>query len=249
MTKIISSMLILMSSLCLSLPLMASTDTRAEIGYMGFESHTLERNPGAFDQPYLLLSHQQPLANQSLFTSVKLENPGRLVQDQQHHSGRQAAKLFGRYQPQATGQRGLWLQGFSMLSENIVENNLFMGLKQGNRIGTVDMKFGAGAHYSFGRSEFSKQDYATWSGMVTTVQLNWRYAKSNLSLDWIGHYFRDDKHMDTFGYHGHGQQLTLAANQPLSENWQFQSKLTGYKSLGANPNDGLEYAVGINYRF
>ncbi|USD37504.1 outer membrane protein OmpK [Ferrimonas sp. SCSIO 43195] len=250
MTRIRSGWAILVATLAVSGNLAASGITAAEVGYMGFTQATLNRNPGAFDQPYLLLNYLNAQDQHRLSASLKLENPGATAHNQQHQAGRQAAKVSARYQGNlASVPAQLWLQHFSMLSDALIENNLFMGLRRDGHWQGLGLGMGAGAHYSFGRSDFTDQHYADWSGMVTNIQLNWANRSTRLSLDWMGHFFRSDAHASTFGYTGTGQQLTLLAQRQLWPDWSVQGKLVGYKSLGANPNDGLEYSMGVNYQF
>lgn len=224
--------------------------TSVEAGYMGFIASTKDKNPGAFDQPFISFNHVAGTDDYSFFQMIKFENPNNVSSNKRMST--KALTVF-RNNIAATNFK-VWGQNFLVANKSLVEDNVYMGLTHSVNLSEVKLRYGAGLHYTHSSSNITNKDYTGMSGGVANINTAYKTQlfglPLGLSLDYITQFARNEEHAAVFNYDkNYGHQIILAAKADLNSSLYAKLAVKDYKSWGATPNDGQEYSVSVGYKF
>ncbi len=240
----------------LALPLLAQASvsaTRVELGYKAHSGATLARNPGAFDQPFLQLDFSLAEDWGRLFSTSKLENPGRWARDQSGQPGRMTFKSLNVLEPKlGDSDYHLLLQNFISASSSSVEDNVYLGATRDLSWGPASLSVGAGWHYTASSFRATDLAYTGPSGYFALVNLRYPFSllghSNAFSIAYNGQFDRAGAHQAVFRYQDYGHQLVNTLKTELTDRLYTKLYLTHLDSIGATPFGNLEYgfAIGLN---
>ncbi|USD38124.1 MULTISPECIES: outer membrane protein OmpK [Ferrimonas] len=232
----------------------AMSATSLDLGYKAYTSDTRDDNAGAYNQPFLKLSHFNKADWGTLFAYVKLENPGE-VKDAQHGAdGKLTVKSLAIVDKQiGSSNHNLWMQNFLSSNRTVMEDNLYLGLTTNQKFNGLFINAGIGINYSAASFSPTNASFDGLSGGAAVINARYPFAlaglKHSLTVNYEGQFGRDDEHKQTLGYDSYGHQLITTLKTNLTESLYTKLHLTQFDSWGATPNDGIEYGIAIGMSF
>lgn len=232
----------------------AMSATSVDMGYKAYTSETKSDNGGAYDQPFVKLTHFNKADWGTLLAYVKLENPGEVKDAQHGKEGKLTVKSLVIVDKQiADSNYNLWVQNFVVTNRTIMEDNLYLGVTTNRKYGDLFINAGLGINYSAAHFDPTGASFDGVSGYAAVINARYPLAfaglKHSLSINYEGQMDRDRDHMSTLGYDSYGHQLITTLKTNISGSFYTKLHLTHFDSWGSVPNDGIEYGAAIGFTF
>ncbi|EDQ01877.1 outer membrane protein OmpK [Shewanella benthica] len=244
----------LVTALTMLLVAPAMSATSLDIGYKAYTSDTKSDNGGAYDQPFVKLTHFNKAEWGTLIAYVKLENPGEISDAQHGKDGKLTVKSLLIIDKQiADSSFNIWAQNFLISNRTVMEDNFYLGVTTNQKFGSLFVNAGVGLNYSAAHFDPSGESFDGLSGYAVVINVRYPFSamglKHSLSVNYEGQIDRDEDHMSTLGYASYGHQIITTLKTSVSDSFYTKLHLTQFDSWGAAPNDGIEYGVSVGFKF
>ncbi|WP_076411890.1 outer membrane protein OmpK [Shewanella sp. UCD-KL12] len=232
----------------------AMSATSVDIGYKAYTSDTKDDNGGAYDQPFVKLTHFNKADWGTLLAYIKLENPGE-VKDAQHDAdGKLTVKSLIIVDKQISDSKyNFWMQNFLVSNRTVMEDNLYLGVTTNRKYGDLFLNAGAGVNYSAASLTPTGESFDGISGYAAVINARYPFSalglKHSLSVNYEGQFDRDEQHMSTLGYASYGHQLITTLKTSMTDSFYTKLHMTHFDSWGSTANDGIEYGVAVGFTF
>ena len=232
----------------------AMSATSLDVGYKAYTSDTKDDNGGAYDQPFIKLTHFNKADWGSLLAYIKLENPGEVKDAQNNTDGKLTVKSLVIVDKQISDSKfNYWGQNFLSSNRTVMEDNLYLGVTTNRKYGDLFINAGVGFNYSAASLAPTGASFDGISGYAAVINARYPFAalglKHSLSVNYEGQFNRDEEHMNTLGYASYGHQIITTLKTSITDSFYTKLHLTQFDSWGVTPNDGIEYGVAIGYTF
>lgn len=232
----------------------AFAGTTFDLGYKAHTSSTKDDNGGAYDQPFVKITHFNKADWGTLLAYLKLENPGEIADAQHGKDGKLTVKNLMIIDKQIGDTAyNWWLQNFLVSNRTVMEDNLYLGLTTNRKFDKLFINAGAGLNYSAAHFDPTGASFDGISGGAVVINAIYPMQafnlKHRLSVNYEGQFARDDEHKSTLGYDSYGHQIITTFKTSLTDTVYTKLHLTHFDSWGSSPNDGIEYGVAIGFNF
>lgn len=244
----------LVTALTMLLVAPAMSATSLDIGYKAYTSDTKSDNGGAYDQPFVKLTHFNKAEWGTLIAYVKLENPGEINDAQHGKDGKLTVKSLLIIDKQiADSSFNIWAQNFLVSNRTVMEDNFYLGVTTNQKFGSLFVNAGVGLNYSAAHFDPTGESFDGLSGYAAVINARYPFSamglKHSLSVNYEGQIDRDEDYMSTLGYASYGHQIITTLKTSVSDSFYTKLHLTQFDSWGAAPNDGIEYGVAVGFNF
>ena len=244
--------LIIALSVFLVAPAMSATSV--DIGYKAYTSETKDDNGGAYDQPFVKLTHFNKADWGTLLAYIKLENPGEVQDAQGGKDGKLTVKSLVIVDKQiADSSYNYWAQNFLSSNRTVMEDNLYLGITTNRKYGDLFINTGIGLNYSAASFSPTGSHFDGLSGYAAVINASYPFSglglKNSVSVNYEGQFDRDEEHMSTLGYANYGHQIITTLKTSITDSFYTKLHVTHFDSWGATPNDGIEYGVAVGFSF
>jgi hypothetical protein len=232
----------------------AMSATSVDFGYKAHTSDTKSDNGGAYDQPFVKLTHFNKADWGTLLAYVKFENPREVKEAQHGADGKLTVKsLFIIDKQISDTSYNLWGQNFSVSNRTVMEDNLYLGVTTNRKYGDLFINAGIGLNYSVAHFDPTGANFDGISGYAAVINASYPFSaiglKHSLSVNYEGQIDRDEDHMSTLGYDSYGHQIITTLKTSMTESFYTKLHMTHFDSWGSAPNDGIEYGVAVGFTF
>ncbi|MEC4728972.1 outer membrane protein OmpK [Shewanella sp. D64] len=232
----------------------AISATSVDIGYKAYTSETKDDNGGAYEQPFVKLTHFNKADWGTLLAYIKLENVGEVKDAQDDKDGKLTVKSLIVVDKQiAKTKYNYWAQNFLSSNRTVMEDNLYLGVTTNRKYGDLFINAGAGLNYTAASFSPTGAHFDGLSGYAAVINASYPFSalglKHSLAVNYEGQFDRDEEHMSTLAYDSYGHQIITTLKTSISQSFYTKLHLTHFDSWGAAPNDGIEYGVSVGFTF
>jgi hypothetical protein len=244
----------LIAALSVFLAAPAMSATSLDIGYKAYTSDTKDDNRGAYDQPFVKLTHFEKADWGTLLAYIKLENPGEIKDAQNDADGKLTVKSLIIVDKQISDSKyNYWMQNFLVSNRTVMEDNLYLGVTTNRKYGGLFINAGVGVNYTAASLAPTGANFDGISGYAAVINARYPFStmglKHSLSVNYEGQFDRDEEHMSTLGYASYGHQIITTLKTSITESFYTKLHMTHFDSWGSTPNDGIEYGVAVGFTF
>ncbi|QFU24536.1 outer membrane protein OmpK [Shewanella eurypsychrophilus] len=244
----------ILTALSIFLVAPAISATSVDVGYKAYTSDTKDDNGGAYDQPFVKLTHFNKADWGTLLAYIKLENPGEINDAQNDKDGKLTVKSLIIVDKQISDSKyNYWMQNFLVSNRTVMEDNLYLGVTTNRKYGGLFLNAGVGVNYSAASLAPTGAHFDGISGYAAVINARYPFSamglKHSLSVNYEGQFDRDEEHMSTLGYASYGHQIITTLKTSMTESFYTKLHMTHFDSWGATPNDGIEYGVAVGFSF